>query len=215
MSQKVAIPLKKVGNPARRHGSGKEAHVRRGDFVYGSGQPGASLGGILSLSGLQNLVNRPADIGFYGLAQLLLFRELRVYLFESWHDAVNQVLNAGQMFTSSQLVFQRRLYCAAPFMTENNKEGRAQMRSRILETTHHFRRDHVPGDAYDEQLSKVGVEDQFGRHARVTAAQDGRERLLAFGQVGKCFFAHSGKTSLAAFKPLVAFDQFLQSLVGS
>jgi hypothetical protein len=89
------------------------------------------------------------------------------------------------------------------------------MRSRILETTHHFRRDHIPGGAYHEQFSKVGVEDQFGRNPRVTAAQDGRERLLAFGEVGKCFLAHSGKTSLSALKPLVAFDQFLQSLVGN
>ncbi len=43
------------------------------------------------------------------------------------------------------------------------------------------RRDDVAGDADDEQIPEALVEDEFGRHARVRAAEDDGEWLLAAG----------------------------------
>ena len=45
-------------------------------------------------------------------------------------------------------------------------------------------RDDVAGDADDEQVAEPLIEDDLGRHARVGAAEDDRERLLASSQLG-------------------------------
>ena len=61
------------------------------------------------------------------------------------------------------------------------------------ESAHHRRPDHVAGHADDEQLAEAGVEDEFGRHARVAAADDGGVRALTHRQLGQDLLLPVGK----------------------
>ena len=47
-------------------------------------------------------------------------------------------------------------------------------------------------DADDEELAKAGIENQFGRHPRIAAAQDGRVGMLAFCEIGEDFLCAVG-----------------------
>jgi hypothetical protein len=54
------------------------------------------------------------------------------------------------------------------------------------------RGDDVAGDADDEEVAEPLVEDELGRHARVGAAEDDGERLLAGGELAPARLAGEG-----------------------
>jgi hypothetical protein len=99
-------------------------------------------------------------------------------------------------------------------VSQNNKQGRVQVCASVLKTAHDFRGDHVSGDANDEELAEVGIEDQFGRDARIAAAEDSGVGALLAGKVGQSLFADGGEVRLSSEKALVASDKFIQRLVG-
>ena len=63
------------------------------------------------------------------------------------------------MVTAAQLGFQRCLYCSASLMTEHDKQGCVEMRFCVPKAALNFGRNHVSGNAHDEQLSKSGIKD--------------------------------------------------------
>ncbi len=71
----------------------------------------------------------------------------------------------------------------------------------------------MPATLHDEQLAEAGVEDQFGRDARIAAAENGRVRTLARGETGQDLLLDGGEARLAAYESLVARDQTRQGLV--
>ncbi len=88
------------------------------------------------------------------------------------------------------------------------------MRSRILQASHHLGGNHIPGNAHDEQLAKIGIEDQLGWNSRVAASQDCCEWILAFRQIGQSLFANCRKPGLAPKEPLIAVLEPLQRFFG-
>src|SRR5262245_48433518 len=72
---------------------------------------------------------------------------------------------------------------AAPLVAKDHEQRCLQMAAGVLQTARDLWREHVAGHADDEQLAEPGVEDQFGGHARITAAQDGRKRPLSSGEI--------------------------------
>ena len=78
---------------------------------------------------------------------------------------------------------------AALRVAEHDDEARAEALRGELDAADLRRRDDVAGDADDEQVAEPLVEDDLGRHARVGAAEDDRERLLAGGELCAARFA--------------------------
>src|SRR5215471_3068641 len=96
---------------------------------------------------------------------------------------------------------------AASLVTKHDEQRRVQVRAGILETAHDLGGDDVAGDADDEQLAKIGIEDQFRRDARIAAAKNGCEGPLSSCQVSQSFFAYRREARFTAEKAFVAFDE--------
>ena len=79
-------------------------------------------------------------------------------------------------------LFERRQDRAALRVAEHHDQPRAEALGGELDAADLRRRDDVAGDADDEQVAEPLVEHDLGRHARVRAAEDDRERLLRRGQ---------------------------------
>ena len=96
--------------------------------------------------------------------------------------------------------------CTAPQPScpSTTKSGVCRCTAAYCIDAHHFRRDHVAGDAHDEQLAEARVEHQFRRHARVAAAEDGGVRALALGEIGEHFLLHGGEARRRRDEALVA-----------
>ena len=75
-------------------------------------------------------------------------------------------------------LFERGQDRAALRVPEHDDQPRAEPRGGELDAADLRRRDDVAGDADDEQIAEPLIEDDLGRHARVGAAEDDRERLL-------------------------------------
>ena len=74
-------------------------------------------------------------------------------------------------------------------MAEHDDEPRAVALRRKLDAADLRRRDDIAGDADDEQIAEPLVEHDFRRHARVGAAEDDGERLLAGSDLRAARFA--------------------------
>src|SRR4051812_11705917 len=88
------------------------------------------------------------------------------------------------------------------------------MHAGILQRSEYLGRDHVARDADDEQFAAAGVENQFRRHARIAAAEDGRVWPLAPGERGEHFLLNGWEPRFALEEALVAGDQTLERFVG-
>jgi len=88
-------------------------------------------------------------------------------------------------------------------VTEDDEERRAQDRARVLHRAHDLGRDHVPGDANDEQLAEPRVEKQLDGHARIAAAEDRRVGLLPGRELLQDLFPHRREPGLAAEEAFV------------
>ncbi len=71
------------------------------------------------------------------------------------------------------------MHGAAARVPEHDDEPRAEPLGRELDAADLRRRDDVARDADDEQVAEALIEHDLDRHARVRAAEDRRERLLA------------------------------------
>ena len=69
-------------------------------------------------------------------------------------------------------------------MTENDDESRAEPFGGELHATDLRRRNDIPGNADDKEISQALVEHDFCRHAGIRASKDDRDRLLARHQLG-------------------------------
>ena len=72
---------------------------------------------------------------------------------------------------------------AATRVAEHDDEPRVELLGRELDAADLRRRDDVAGNADDEQVAEPLIEHDLGRHARVGAAEDDRERLLPLGEL--------------------------------
>ena len=79
----------------------------------------------------------------------------------------------------SEELFKSGKNCSAVGMAENDNEGGAESLNSELDAADLGGRDNVAGDANDKEVTKALVKDDFGGDARVRAAKDNRERLLA------------------------------------
>ena len=118
------------------------------------------------------------------------------------------------ILSSVELVLHGGFDGTATFVTEHEKERRAQMSARVLEASLHLGRHHVSSNADDEEFAKVSIEDQFGWNTGVATSQDGGEGMLSFGEIGECLFANGRKVRFASNKTLIAGDQSLKCLIG-
>jgi hypothetical protein len=75
-------------------------------------------------------------------------------------------------------------------------------------------RNDVAGDADDEEIAEALVEDDFRRHARIGAAQNNRERLLAGGNLYAARFTSKGiVVTDVRHKPVIAVFQALEGVL--
>ena len=112
-------------------------------------------------------------------------------------------------------LFDRGEYRAALRVTEHDNEAGAVAFCRKLDAADLRRRDDVAGDADDEQIAEPLVEDDFRGHARIGAAENNRERLLA------CSDLHAARFSCQRIvtadirdEPAVAVSKALKCIVG-
>ena len=89
-------------------------------------------------------------------------------------------------------LLERRQDRAALRVAEHDHEPRAEPLGGELDAADLRRRDDVAGDADHEQVAQALVEDDLRRHARVRAAEDDGERLLACGQLAAARLARRG-----------------------
>ena len=83
----------------------------------------------------------------------------------------------------------------------------------VLNTGHDLGGNDVARDADDEELAKVGIEDEFGRNARVAAAEDGGVGALFLGESGEGFLADGGEARFTGDEAFVAIDEPAESLL--
>ena len=74
--------------------------------------------------------------------------------------------------------------------------------------------DHVPGHSEDKQIAQTLIKQDFGRHTRIGAIDNGRERMLAFCQFYASFRRLTGMLQIAARIASIAFFQFGDRLRG-
>src|SRR6516164_3010520 len=86
------------------------------------------------------------------------------------------------------------------------------MSAGVLNAGHDLGGDDVTRDADDEEFTKVGIEDEFGRNARVAAAEDGGVGALFLGESGERFLADGGEARFTGNEALVAIDEPAESL---
>ena len=83
------------------------------------------------------------------------------------------------------------------------------MGARILKAARDLGRENVSGNPDDEELSQNRVEDEFWRHTRVRAAENGREGPLAFRQPFQLIRQYVFETRAAGPETLVSLDEKL------
>ena len=108
----------------------------------------------------------------------------------------------------------RRLHGATAFVTEYDEKRRMQVDAGVLQRPHHLRRDHIAGDADDEQLAETGIEHELGGNAGVAAADDRGVGTLSLGQFGEDLLLHGRKPRPSLNESLVAVGQPGQRLCG-
>ena len=100
-------------------------------------------------------------------------------------------------------------------VAEHHEHFGAEHGDAVFEAGNDLGRGDVAGDAHDEELADVLVEDELHRHPRVGAREHRRERLLLLGGLGlqdRQVFVE--RLQLAAEIALVAVHQRLQRRVG-
>src|SRR4029077_14508514 len=98
------------------------------------------------------------------------------------------------MLDTLQHGFDCGLHGSAALVPQDNEQWCAQMRSCVLQAAHHFRGNYISGDAYDEQLSEISIEEHRRWHPRVAASQNCCVGLLAFRQVSQSLLADRGES---------------------
>ena len=113
----------------------------------------------------------------------------------------------------------RRHYGAAVFVARICLQQRnVQMFSAVFDAAEDDRSvGDLAGSARDEQIAEAAIKDDFGRDARIDAAEDRRERLLAFHQVPfGAWHCRSGLLQIERDETFVALHQSrCKSLVAS
>src|SRR6476469_5699130 len=79
----------------------------------------------------------------------------------------------------------------------------------VLKAARDLGRENVSGNPDYEELSQDRVENEFWRHARVRAAQNGREGPLAFRKPFQLIRQYVFETRAAGPKTLVSLDEKL------
>ena len=102
---------------------------------------------------------------------------------------------------------------AALRVAEHDDQPRAEALGGELDAADLRRRDDVAGDADDEQVAQALVEDDLGRHARVGAAEDDRERLLPGGEPRRAWLA-TRPAAHVRDEAAVALAQSLERVAG-
>src|SRR5262245_44761858 len=193
----------------------QDPHAPRLDLVDRAHHLQASLGlACLALRRFHDLADRPAHVALHGARHLLLGREARVDVGQAGHDVRQQELDARPELLALVPRGQRRADRSAALVAEDHEQRRLQVRAGVLQRAGDLLAQHVAGDADDEELAQARVEDPFGRHARVAAAEDGRPGLLAPGEVGEGLAAEGGGARLTPEEALVSVDEALQGLLG-
>ncbi len=103
---------------------------------------------------------------------------------------------------------------AALVVTEHDDERNMQHADRVFERAEHALRDDLAGVAHDEQVADALVEDDLGRESRVAAAEEGRVRRLAGGELSTALHVLPWVQRLAANEALVAADHLFPGLGG-
>ncbi len=107
----------------------------------------------------------------------------------------------------------RRVHRPAPRMAQHHHQGRAQHADAVEDRAQGAVVHGVAGQAHDEQLAQVAVEDQLGRHAAVGATQHNGEGGLALGQAGQ-LLTSGARQAVALGEAVGALAQPLQRPAG-
>lgn len=132
---------------------------------------------------------------------------------ESREDTVEQHLDAALLFGAPELPLDGGLDCAAACVAHDDEKRRLKVRRCVLQRAQDRRPEHIACDADDKELAERRIEDKFGRHAAVAAAQDRRIGLLPFGKVGKDLLLHRWKSRPPADEALIARLEAAERLV--
>jgi hypothetical protein len=130
-------------------------------------------------------------------------------------DGGLNVLEERADLSRNRLALNGRLDCAASGMTENEDDLRPEDGGAVFEAADDFRRHHVAGDTGYKDVSDGLVEDDFDRHARIGAGEDGGERLLFVDRVvtqNSQVLIEAGE--VAGNRALVAGEEGLEGFVG-
>ncbi len=117
------------------------------------------------------------------------------------------------MLNVVQFAAKSRFHCPASLMSQNHKNRRVKVGASVLQTPHHFTRDEIARHSHNEQVAKVGIENQLGWNARIATAQNRGIRSLSFRQISQGLFADRRKSRLTPKETFVPIDQPLQCLV--
>jgi len=100
---------------------------------------------------------------------------------DGWSDGLDETGEVRVWGTSSLRRAHRGLHRAAALVAENRHQGNLQLHEAVLDAAEHGGIDDVPGRPDHEQVSESLVEDDLRRDARVSAAENERERMLTGG----------------------------------
>ena len=101
----------------------------------------------------------------------------------------------------------------AAFVAEHDEERRLQVHAGILKRAHDLRRDHVAGDAHDEQLAEARRRRSVPV-ARANRCSRGSSRTgSGRGEIGEDLLLDGGEARLAAHESFVARDQTREGFV--
>src|SRR5438034_6521848 len=96
-------------------------------------------------------------------------------------------------------------HSATTLMAEHQKQAGAQMIDRVLDAAQSFIVDHVSRHSHNKQVTEPLIEDNFGRHTRIGATDDGGERMLSLCQFRAPFRRLTGMLQIAARITAIAF----------
>src|SRR5213080_1838264 len=96
-------------------------------------------------------------------------------------------------------------HSATTLMAEHQNQAGAQMIDRVLDAAQSFIVDHVSRHSHNKQVTEPLIEDNFGRHTRIGATDDGGERMLSLCQFRAPFRRLTGMLQIAARVSSIAF----------
>src|SRR5262245_26356158 len=157
----------------------QESQFAGGQFIHRANQVDLlGLDRLFPRGNRRELFHRPADVGFDGGLELLLWCAAWQWFGKSGLDEVDQCLDAWHFFLGCFQGFKCCCNRTAALMSQDNHKARAEMCDRIRQASDDIRGDDVARDPHHKKIAESLVENQFHGHAGVAAPEDGGERFL-------------------------------------